>query len=78
MSRPSYDAEALRRRGRELAAAAPPLTPEQREQIRAILRGCAPAPHNTAAGPAPPGPAATPNDPLPAKESSRAESSPAA
>jgi hypothetical protein len=36
---PSYDVEELRRHGHELAAQAPPLTPEQREQIRSILRG---------------------------------------
>jgi hypothetical protein len=51
VSRPSYDREALRRRGRELAAAAPPLTPEQREQLRAILRDCPLAPEH-ASGPA--------------------------
>jgi hypothetical protein len=36
---PSCYAEELRRRGHELAAQAPPLTSEQREQIRNILRG---------------------------------------
>jgi hypothetical protein len=35
--------EVIQRRARELAEAAPPLTPEQRQTIAAILAGCAPA-----------------------------------
>ena len=52
----SYNVGELRRRGRELAASAPPLSEETKTKIAAILRGCPP----TAAAPdmvvgAPPG-----------------------
>jgi len=69
MSRPSYDVEALRSRGRELAAAAPPLTPEQRERIRAILRGCAPAPDMDVGGPPRPPTKSTTAEPPPSNGS---------
>jgi hypothetical protein len=41
--------EVIQRRARELAEAAPPLTPEQRQTIVAILAGCTPAPAVAAA-----------------------------